>query len=85
VARLAVTWRGGGLRPLVLHDNHFLGGGAYLYTPPFSKFPFFVIAYDGQGREVARKKLESPSLRMMSHGWKQYTREYHAWQRTHRR
>jgi hypothetical protein len=79
-ARVRVEWRGGSL-PLVLDGGYFLGGGPQLYVPPFERFPFFVVAYDAGGREVARKRLESPSLRMLN-GWKEYAREYHRWERT---
>lgn len=82
--RVEIRWRGGS-RALRLHDHHFIGGGAYLYMPPFSRFPFVVAAYDAAGKEVAHKRLESPTLRLMRHGWKQYAREYHAWQRAHGR
>jgi hypothetical protein len=77
--RVQVEWNGGRL-PLVLRDGYFLGGSPRLYMPPFAAFPFWVVAYDAQGREVARKKLESPSLRLAG-GWKQYAREYLAWKR----
>jgi hypothetical protein len=30
-------------------------------------------------------KLQSPVLRQMRHGWKQYARGYHQWQKTHKR
>lgn len=82
--RVRVEWRGGSY-PLTVDDNYFLGGTPKLYVPPFRQFPFYVVAYNASGREVARKKLESPNLRLMSHGWKQYAREYHRWQRAHRR
>ena len=81
-ARVQVEWNGGRL-PLVLRDGYFLGGSPKLYMPPFSAFPFYVVAYDEDGREVARKKLESPSLRLTKGGWKQYAREYLAWKKAH--
>jgi hypothetical protein len=80
--RVEIRWRGGH-RPLVLRNGYFIGGGRYLYLPPFGRFPFFVVVYDARGHVVARRKLDSPTLRLMSHGWKEYARAYHAWQRAH--
>jgi hypothetical protein len=82
--RVEIRWRGGS-HPLTLRGSYFIGGGRFLYMPPFREFPFFVVAYDAGGREVARQKLDSPTLRLMSHGWKQYAQEYRAWQRRLRR
>jgi hypothetical protein len=83
-ARVQVEWNGGRL-PLVLREGYFLGGSPRLYMPPFAAFPFWVVAYDAQGREVARKKLESPALRLTKGGWKAYAREYLAWKESRRR
>lgn len=82
--RVEVRWRGGSHR-LTLHDDAFIGGGPFLYMPQFREFPFTVVAYDAAGREVARKRLDSPSLLLLRHGWKEYARSYHAWQRAQRR
>jgi hypothetical protein len=79
-ARVSVVWKGGSL-PLRLKDNSFLGGSPLLYTPPFERFPFTVVAYDADGRPVAEKRLESPALRMMS-GWDEYTAAYTKWKRS---
>jgi hypothetical protein len=76
-ARVEVVWNGGSL-PLRLRNNHFLGGSPALYMPPFETFPYVVVAYDAEGNEVARKRLESPTLMLMN-GWKEYTREYKKW------
>ena len=81
--RVAVVWHGGSL-PLVLRGDRFVGGGAQLYMPPLGAFPFVVTAYDAQGRVVATKKLDSPGLLLLRHGWKEYARLYHAWQKQHR-
>ena len=72
------------LTTLALHDGWFVGGTPTLYVPPLRKFPFVVIAYDRAGHEVARKKLDSPSLLMLQHGWKEFARKYHAWQKRKR-
>lgn len=79
-ARVEVVWNGGSL-PLRLRDNNFLGGSPALYMPPFENFPYVVIAYDAEGDEVARKRLESPALMLMN-GWKEYTREYKKWKKS---
>lgn len=76
-ARVDVVWNGGSL-PLRLRNNNILGGSPLLYKPPFENFPYIVVAYNAQGKEVARKRLESPALMLMS-GWKQYAREYKRW------
>jgi hypothetical protein len=83
VARVQIEWRGG-IHRLRYRNGHFLGGTTLLYMPPFAAFPFFVVAYDRTGREVTRKKLESPALRLMRGGWRQYAREYNAWKQRHR-
>jgi hypothetical protein len=82
-ARVAVVWRGSS-HDLTLRRNWFVGGTRLLYVPPLRKFPFVVVAYDAAGREVARKKLDSPSLLMLRHGWKEFARRYHAWRSRHR-
>lgn len=74
-----VTWNGGRLL-LRLRDNYFLGGSPLLYMPPFERFPFVVTAYNAQGRQVAQKRIDSPSLRLMN-GWKEYTPAYKEWKR----
>jgi hypothetical protein len=79
-ARVAVRWLGGS-HDLTLRNGWFVGGSRGLYLPPLRKFPFFVVAYDRSGREVARKKLDSPSLLLLQHGWKEFARKYHAWKR----
>jgi hypothetical protein len=81
--RIAVEWRGGS-HTLALHNGWFVGGTPTLYVPPLRKFPFVVIAYDRAGHELARKKLDSPSLLMLQHGWKEFARKYHAWQKRKR-
>jgi hypothetical protein len=83
-ARVRIEWRHGSY-PLVLDGGYFAGGSPRLYRPPFGNFPFSVVAYDAHGHEVARKKLDSPTLRLMRHGWKQYAREYREWKRGRRR
>lgn len=80
-ARVAVVWRGG-RHDLTLKKNWFVGGGRGLFIPPLRKFPFFVVAYDRGGHEVARRKLESPTL-LMVNGWKEFTRRYKAWKHAH--
>jgi hypothetical protein len=84
--RVAVEWKGGS-HELLLRNGWFLGGTPALYMPSFAEFPFVVVAYDAHGKAVARKKLESPSLLLLraGGGWKEYAREYHAWQKQHRR
>jgi hypothetical protein len=84
VTRVAVVWHGGS-HALVLKNDRFIGGTPALYLPPFAEFPFAIVAYDHSGKEVARKKLDSPSLLMLRHGWKEYARLYHAWQKAHHR
>jgi hypothetical protein len=81
--RIEIEWKGGS-HELALRNGWFLGGTPALYMPSFAEFPFVVVAYDAHGKAVARKKLESPSLLLLSGGWKEYARKYHAWQK-HRR
>ena len=63
----------GGSQPLTLEGSNFVGGGPILYKPPFGNLPYYVVAYDAAGREVARKKLNDPSLYLVSEGWKSFT------------
>jgi hypothetical protein len=83
-SRVAIEWKGGS-HELILRNGWFLGGTPALYMPSFAKFPFVVVAYDAGGKAVARKKLQSPSLLMLSGGWKEYARKYHVWEKQHRR
>lgn len=77
--RVAIEWNGGS-HALAFANGTFVGGTPELYMPPFGKFPFAVVAYDARGRVVARHKLDSPTLLLLRGGWKEYAREYHAWQ-----
>jgi len=77
VARVEVVWNGGSL-PLRLSGNHFIGGSPLLYMPPFQNFPYIAIAYNARGKEVARKRLQSPGLLLLN-GWKEYSREHKKW------
>lgn len=80
-ARVEAIWNGGSL-PLRLSNNNILGGSPALYMPPFENFPYIVVAYDARGKEVARKRLQSPTLMLMN-GWKEYSREYKKWKNSH--
>lgn len=57
-ARVELRWRTGAM-PLALSSGFFLGGSPNLYRPPFNNLPYTVIAYDSDGREVARFKFAS--------------------------
>ncbi len=81
--RVEIAWRTGS-HQLTLKNGYFLGGTPNLYMPPFQAFPFYVVAYNAQGHQVARRKLDSPSLLLLPGGWKEYAREYHAWAKTHK-
>ena len=77
--RVEVRWNGGSL-PLRLRNNNFLGGSPVLYMPPFENF-YIVVAYNSRGKEVARKRLQSPALMLMN-GWKEYSREHQKWRQS---
>jgi hypothetical protein len=51
-ARVEVRWTGGS-KALVLENDHFIGAVEGLHEPPAERLPFFVVAYDADGREVA--------------------------------
>jgi hypothetical protein len=55
--RVEVRWNGGSQR-LALADGHFIGAVEALYEPPASALPFHLVAYDAEGNEVARRKLD---------------------------
>lgn len=84
-ARVAVEWRGGS-RPLTLsrRNSHFIGGGSFLYKPPFENLPYYIVAYDQSGKVVARQKLDSSVIEFMN-GWKEFTPKYLRWKRARRR
>jgi hypothetical protein len=42
--------------------GHFIGVVEELYEPPVETLPFFLVAYDEDGQEVARRKLEAVGL-----------------------
>jgi hypothetical protein len=81
-SRVEIEWRHGSYR-LNLQNGYLVGGTPKLYMPPFRDFPFYVVAYNASGRVVARKKIDSPGLLLLNHGWKEYARLYHHWQKTH--
>lgn len=57
-ARVELRWRTGAT-PLALSNGFFLGGSPNLYRPSFNNLPYTVIAYNSDGREVARFKFAS--------------------------
>ena len=79
--RVELKWNGGS-EALTLRGAYFVGGGAILYKPPLGNLPYYVVAYNAAGREVARSKLDDPTLEFVN-GWKKLTPLYLAWERTH--
>ncbi len=79
-----LEWNGGS-HDLTLRNGYFVGGGPFLYNPPFAHLPYYVVAYGGHGHEVARRKLESPTLYVDINGWKEFTPKYLRWKQTHKR
>ena len=61
VARVELKWSTGS-EPLAYKDGFFLGVTDMIYNPPAERLPFFVVAYDDGGREVARFKIPSDWL-----------------------
>ena len=55
-ATVELRWNGGA-SPIAFENDHFLGASEALYEPPAAHFPFYVVAYDGEGREVVRKEI----------------------------
>jgi hypothetical protein len=55
-ARVEVRWSGGS-KALVLENEYFIGAVEELHEPPAERLPFFLVAYDADGQEVARLKL----------------------------
>lgn len=82
VQGVRVEWRGGS-RALRLRGNAFIGGGMYLYAPPFENLPLRVVAFDSAGKVVASKKLDSPGLYPNLKGWKEFTPAYTRWKKNH--
>jgi len=54
--RVEVRWTGGS-KALVLENEYFIGAVEEFHEPPAERLPFFVVAYDEDGQEVARLKL----------------------------
>jgi hypothetical protein len=80
--RVQIEWRGGSHR-LSLRGAYFVGGSPALYKPSFKNLPYYIVVYNSGGREVARQKLGSPTLELMS-GWHEFTPKYIRW-KTHQR
>jgi hypothetical protein len=55
-ARVEVRWTGGA-KPLAFANDYFIGAVEELYEPAAQALPFFLVAYDADGQEVARRKL----------------------------
>jgi hypothetical protein len=60
-ARVELQWASGS-ENLVFMDDYFLLVTDRLFNPPERDLPFEVVAYDAQGKEVARRKVPSSSL-----------------------
>jgi hypothetical protein len=60
-ARVELVWRRGHQR-LSFANDYFLGATAIVYSPPFADLPFYLVAYNASGHEVARQKLDNASL-----------------------
>lgn len=65
ITRIEIEWRGGAYQ-LQLRNGYFLGGGLFLYLPPFKNLPYFVVAYDDAGRVVDRERIPNSSLYSIS-------------------
>lgn len=59
--RVEVRWTGGS-KELALANSYFIGAAEELYEPPAERLPFFVVAYDAEGNEVGRRKLDPVRL-----------------------
>jgi hypothetical protein len=59
--RVQLEWAHGRQR-LRLENNYFLGAAPVLYSPSFADLPFYLVAYDANGVEVARQKLGNAGL-----------------------
>jgi hypothetical protein len=77
-SRVQLEWSGGSHR-LGLRGSSFIGGGSFLYAPPFATLPYFVVAYDDRGRVVAQAKLGSPGLYPNLKAWKEFSPAYLRW------
>jgi hypothetical protein len=60
-ARIDLQWASGS-QEFVLKDHYFLLVTDRLFNPPEEDLPFWVVAYDAEGKEVARRKVPSNSL-----------------------
>ena len=61
VARVELQWANGS-QDVVFKDNYFLLVTDRLFNPPEQDLPFAVVAYDAQGKEVARRTIPSSWL-----------------------
>ena len=59
--RIELVWQHGHQR-LAFANEYFLAATPILYSPPLSDLPFYVVAYNASGREVARHKLDNATL-----------------------
>jgi hypothetical protein len=59
--RVEVRWTGGS-KALAFANDYFIGAVEELYEPAAETVPFFLVAYDADGQEVARRKLDPVRL-----------------------
>ena len=78
-SRIELVWRAGRQR-LAFANNYFVGVAPVLFKPSFDLLPFYTVAYDKQGREVAREKVITGGLYL---GYRKILPELRAYVRAH--
>lgn len=78
-SRVELVWRTGRQRLAVAND-YFVGVAPVLFKPSFDLLPFYVVAYDKQGHEVARQKVITGGLYL---GYKKILPKLRAYVRAH--
>jgi hypothetical protein len=76
---VGVTWNGGEAK-LRLAGGYFVGVVATMRNPEFRRLPYTVIAYDAQGRVVARRRIPTSFLYT---DWKRVEAPLHRYRQSH--
>lgn len=59
--QVEIRWTGGS-KQLAVDNDFFIGAVEEIYEPVETALPFFLVAYDSEGQEVGRRKLEPVRL-----------------------
>jgi hypothetical protein len=61
--RVEIRWNGGS-KALAFADGYFIGVAEELYDAPAAVLPIFLVAYNADGQEVSRRKIDAEWFRL---------------------